>query len=93
MHRCRQHSVDTHSFIFRNDLVDNVTGEGIFLAAVFEISLCGLFHSIKKIWEPRGLTTLWDFTACYRGRFNFYLFLPGTYAIKHGGIKEMKHVI
>jgi hypothetical protein len=26
------------------------------------------------MWEPRPLTTLWAFTACYRDSFTFYLF-------------------
>jgi hypothetical protein len=25
------------------------------------------------MWEPRRLTTLWAFTACYRGSFTFYV--------------------
>jgi hypothetical protein len=30
------------------------------------------------MWEPRRLTTLWAFTACYRDNFNFfYLYLSG----------------
>jgi hypothetical protein len=29
---------------------------------------------VKKIWEPRRLTTLWAFTACYKDNFTFYLF-------------------
>jgi hypothetical protein len=28
-------------------------------------------HSLEKIWEPRRLTTLWTFRACYRD--NFYV--------------------
>jgi hypothetical protein len=26
---------------------------------------------VKKMWEPRRLTTLWAFTACYRDNFTF----------------------
>jgi hypothetical protein len=26
---------------------------------------------VKKMWEPRHLTTLWAFTACYRDSFTF----------------------
>jgi hypothetical protein len=28
------------------------------------------------MWEPRRLTTLWDFTACYRDSFTILPFLP-----------------
>jgi hypothetical protein len=28
----------------------------------------------KKIWEPRRLTTIWAFTACYSDSFTFYTF-------------------
>jgi hypothetical protein len=28
---------------------------------------------LEKMWEPRRLTILWAFTACYRDRFTFYL--------------------
>jgi hypothetical protein len=27
---------------------------------------------VWKMWDPRRLTTLWAFTACYRDRFTFY---------------------
>jgi hypothetical protein len=27
---------------------------------------------VWKMWEPRRLTTLWAFTACYRESFTFY---------------------
>jgi hypothetical protein len=27
---------------------------------------------VWKMWEPRRLTTLWAFTACYRDSFTFY---------------------
>jgi hypothetical protein len=31
---------------------------------------------VYKMWEPRRLTTLWAFTACYRDSFTFlYSFL------------------
>jgi hypothetical protein len=30
---------------------------------------------VKKIWEPRRLTTVWAFMACYRDSFSFYLYL------------------
>jgi hypothetical protein len=36
------------------------------LTAVFE-------RIVKKIWEPRRLTTLWVSTACYRDSFTFHL--------------------
>jgi hypothetical protein len=26
----------------------------------------------KKMWEPQNHTTLWAFTACYRGIFTFF---------------------
>jgi hypothetical protein len=28
------------------------------------------------MWEPRPLTTLWAFTACYRDSFTFFTFTP-----------------
>jgi hypothetical protein len=28
---------------------------------------------VYKMWEPRRLTTIWAFTACYRYRFTFTL--------------------
>jgi hypothetical protein len=28
------------------------------------------------MWEPRPLTALWAFTACYRDSFTFFFFLP-----------------
>jgi hypothetical protein len=28
-------------------------------------------RNLQKIWEPRRLTLLWAFTACYRDSFNF----------------------
>jgi hypothetical protein len=34
--------------------------------------------TVQKMWEPRRLTTLWAFTACYRDSFTFDLFFrPG----------------
>jgi hypothetical protein len=27
---------------------------------------------VQKMWEPRRLTTLWAFTACYRDSFTFF---------------------
>jgi hypothetical protein len=27
---------------------------------------------VSKIWEPRRLTTLWTFTACYGDSFTFF---------------------
>jgi hypothetical protein len=27
---------------------------------------------VYKMWEPRRLTTLWAFTACYRDSFTFH---------------------
>jgi hypothetical protein len=29
--------------------------------------------SVLKMWEPRRLTTLWTFTACYRDSFRSYI--------------------
>jgi hypothetical protein len=29
---------------------------------------------VKKMWEPRPLTTLWASTACYRDGFTFFHF-------------------
>jgi hypothetical protein len=26
---------------------------------------------VQKMWDPRRLTTLWTFTACYRDNFTF----------------------
>jgi hypothetical protein len=26
---------------------------------------------LQKMWQPRSLTTLWAFTACYRDNFTF----------------------
>jgi hypothetical protein len=31
--------------------------------------------TVKKVWEPRRLTTLWASTACYRDSFTFLLLL------------------
>jgi hypothetical protein len=28
---------------------------------------------VQKMWEPRRLTTLWAFTACYRDSITFFL--------------------
>jgi hypothetical protein len=33
---------------------------------------------VYKMWEPRRLTTLWAFTACYRDSFTFYPPIPTT---------------
>jgi hypothetical protein len=30
---------------------------------------------VSKIWEPRRLTTLCAFTACYRDSFTFYVLM------------------
>jgi hypothetical protein len=30
---------------------------------------------VQKMWEPRRLTTLWAFTACYRDSFTFFFLL------------------
>jgi hypothetical protein len=38
------------------------------LTAIYEPIVC-------KMWEPRRLTNLWAFTACYRDSFAFLLFL------------------
>jgi hypothetical protein len=39
-------------------------------------NLTAIFESIVyKIWEPRRLTTLWAFMACYRDSFTFYITL------------------
>jgi hypothetical protein len=37
--------------------------------------LHGLLQDSFTMWEPRHLTTLWAFTACYRDSFTFYLLL------------------
>jgi hypothetical protein len=29
---------------------------------------------VQEMWEPRRLTTLWAFMACYRDSFTFFLF-------------------
>jgi hypothetical protein len=28
---------------------------------------------VQKMWETRRLTNLWDFTACYRDSFTFFM--------------------
>jgi hypothetical protein len=35
-------------------------------------AICELI--VWKMWEPRRLTTLWFFTACYRDSFTFFFF-------------------
>jgi hypothetical protein len=35
---------------------------------------------VYKMWEPRRLTTLWAFTACYRDSFTFFLSKEGFVA-------------
>jgi hypothetical protein len=45
------------------------------------------------MWEPRRLTTLWAFTACYRDSFTFYPLdrrLGGPQA-RSGGYGEQKN--
>jgi hypothetical protein len=37
-------------------------------------NLTAICESVYKIWEPRHLTTLWAFTACYRDSFTFIFF-------------------
>jgi hypothetical protein len=32
-------------------------------------AICELI--VYKMWEPRRLTTLWTFTACYRNSYTF----------------------
>jgi hypothetical protein len=32
--------------------------------------------TVKKMWEPRRLTTLWASTASYRDRFTFTFYVP-----------------
>jgi hypothetical protein len=35
--------------------------------------LTAIYESVVyKMWEPRLLTTVWAFMACYRGGFNFF---------------------
>jgi hypothetical protein len=34
---------------------------------------------VYKMWEPRRLTTLWPFTACYRDSFTFFYLLLKIY--------------
>jgi hypothetical protein len=29
-------------------------------------------QTVWKIWEPRRLTTLWAYTACYRDNFAYF---------------------
>jgi hypothetical protein len=29
-------------------------------------------NCLEKMWEPRRLTTLWAFAACYRDSFTFF---------------------
>jgi hypothetical protein len=31
-------------------------------------------QTVQKMWEPRRLTTLWAFTACYRDSFILHAF-------------------
>ena len=38
---------------------------------------------VWKMWEPRCLTTLWAFMACYRNRFTF---LRSTSKASHAGL-------
>jgi hypothetical protein len=38
---------------------------------------------MKKMWEPRRLTTLWAFTACYRDSFTF---LHGIVAFAYASV-------
>jgi hypothetical protein len=33
--------------------------------------------TVQKMWEPRRLTTLWAFTACYMDSFTFTCFVWG----------------
>jgi hypothetical protein len=28
---------------------------------------------VRKIWDPRHVTTLWDSTSCYKDRVTFFL--------------------
>jgi hypothetical protein len=46
------------------------------------------------MWEPRRLTTVWDFTACYRGSLPFFYSLADSYqrfgvicCLHHGTLK------
>jgi hypothetical protein len=47
---------------------------------------------VYKIWEPRRLTTLWAFTACYRESSTFYVVQtdyganPAFYTMGTGGL-------
>jgi hypothetical protein len=34
------------------------------------------------MWEPRRLTTLWSFSACYRDSFNFFFSTPYSFGYK-----------
>jgi hypothetical protein len=49
------------------------------------------------MWEPRRLTTLWAFMACYRDSFTFFTFLPFSTGQKHWesttGLKQAKGLI
>jgi hypothetical protein len=35
----------------------------------------------RKMWEPRRLTNLWPFTACYKNSFNFFCVLCTRFKI------------
>jgi hypothetical protein len=40
----------------------------------------------RKDVEPRRLTTLWAFTACYRDSFTFYVLYSITLVTRHSGL-------
>jgi hypothetical protein len=39
---------------------------------------------VYKMWEPRRLTTLWSFTACYRDSFTFTFIQVHLFVLKWG---------
>jgi hypothetical protein len=50
--------------------IRNLPGVGKVAAARKADNLTAICHPIvKKMWEPRRLTTLWDSTTCYRDSF------------------------
>jgi hypothetical protein len=48
---------------------------------------------VYKMWEPRRLTALWAFTACYRDSFTFAFLLYHEDIWVSGGIAPPLHVI
>jgi hypothetical protein len=54
---------------------------------------------VYRMWEPRRLTTLWAFKACYRDSFTFYLYflcpvhLLTYYIASHHNIKNITYLL